>query len=101
VYWLRKAAEKGRADAQCELGYMYKKGRGVARDDEQAMYWFHKAAEQGYVDGQCELSYMFRDGRGVEKNDGHAVYWVRKAAEQGDSYAQDTLRKLGIDWEKK
>jgi len=26
---------------------MYESGRGIAKDDTQAVYWFRKAAEQG------------------------------------------------------
>jgi len=27
---------------------MYESGRGIAKDDTQAVYWFRKAAEQGH-----------------------------------------------------
>lgn len=41
--WFQKAAEQGRADAQCKLGLMYKNGTGVERSYEKAREWFLKA----------------------------------------------------------
>ena len=43
----RKAADQGLADAQDNLGDMYADGRGVAKDDAQAVAWYRKAADQG------------------------------------------------------
>ena len=44
----RPLAEQGNAQAQHQLGYMYLRGRGVARDDIQAHMWWSLAASQGY-----------------------------------------------------
>lgn len=46
--WFQKAAELGNAQAQNNLGILYKYGTGVDRDIAKAAYWFAKAAEQGY-----------------------------------------------------
>ncbi|WP_299071456.1 tetratricopeptide repeat protein [uncultured Paraglaciecola sp.] len=43
-----QAVQKGYADAQNNLGYMYQNGKGVAQDDKQAVFWYRKAVEQGY-----------------------------------------------------
>ena len=43
---LRKAALKGCADAQYELGDCYFKGKGVMENFCEAKYWYGKAAEQ-------------------------------------------------------
>ena len=40
VFWYRKAAEKGNAEAQQYLGYAYGRGLGVAQDWVQAHMWF-------------------------------------------------------------
>ena len=42
----RKAAEKGYAKAQYNLGVMYENGRGVEPDYEEAMQWYIMAAAQ-------------------------------------------------------
>ncbi len=44
--WL-SLAEQGNAQAQHQLGYMYLRGRGVARDDIHAHMWWSLAASQG------------------------------------------------------
>jgi len=62
--WYRKAAERGFAEAQNNLGLMYVLGRGVPQDDSAAVRWFRKAAEQGYAPAQSNLSEMRRQGRG-------------------------------------
>jgi uncharacterized protein len=40
-------AEQGNADAQNNLGFMYRNGEGVTQDYAEAVKWFRKAAEQG------------------------------------------------------
>lgn len=49
------SAECGYAEAQCHLGYMYRWGDGVDRDDEEAKKWFRRAAEQGNIQAQETL----------------------------------------------
>ena len=43
-------AERGNTSAKINLGLMYAKGRGVKKDDVQAVQWYRKAAEQGRAD---------------------------------------------------
>ena len=40
----RLAADQGYAPAQCNLGLMYERGRGVERDYGKAHHWYQKAA---------------------------------------------------------
>ena len=47
VKWYRKAAEKGNAEAQLNLGEMYANGRGVEEDDVEAYKWFLLSGAQG------------------------------------------------------
>ena len=51
----RLAAEQGDAEAQFILGAMYFQGRGVLKDDAEAVRWYRLAAEQGLADGQNSL----------------------------------------------
>jgi uncharacterized protein len=62
----RKAAERGLAEAQNNLGLMCRQGRGVPQDDAEAVKWFRKAAKQGYGPAQNNLAEMRRQGRGVQ-----------------------------------
>lgn len=53
---IRKAAERGDADAQCRLGDCYYSGIGVEKNRKIAVGWYLKAAEQGWVDAQNALA---------------------------------------------
>ncbi|MGA8965943.1 MAG: SEL1-like repeat protein [Pseudolabrys sp.] len=41
-------AERGNAQAQAILGFIYEHGRGVPQDYAAAVRWYVSAAEQGY-----------------------------------------------------
>ena len=45
----RVKAEQGDAQAQHNLGAMYEKGLGVAKDDVQAVLWYRKAADRSLI----------------------------------------------------
>ena len=62
------AAEKGLAEAQCELGYMYAEGLGVTQDLEKSEHWYRMAANQGDGSALVSLGFMYYDGTVVPKN---------------------------------
>jgi len=88
---LRPLGERGNADAQFRLGWMYEFGHGVGVDKAQAMVWYGKAAEQGNASAQLELGVIYGTGDGLPKDDAQAVAWFQKAATQGKSTAQFNL----------
>ncbi len=63
--WFRKAAEQGYDEAQTNLGVMYERGWGVARDYGEAEKWFTLAIEQGEKRAHGNLGWMYFFGRGV------------------------------------
>lgn len=65
---LVSAAEKGLAEAQCELGYMYAEGLGVTQDLEKSEHWYRMAANQGDGSALVSLGFMYYDGTVVPKN---------------------------------
>ena len=83
-----KSAEQGFAKAQYNLGICYHDGRGVPRDEVEAVNWYRKAAEQRFAPAQINLGICYFNGEGVEKDSMQAVSWFRKAAEQGAAEAQ-------------
>ena len=89
--WYRKAAEKGLASAQHNLGLCYDNGEGVPKDEAEAAKWYRKAAEQGYAEAQCDLGLCYHKGEGVPKDKRESVIWYWKAAEQGLAEAQYNL----------
>lgn len=84
-------AESGNPFAQSAMGYLYRKGYGVAKDYAEAVKWYRKAAEQGYATAQSNLSWMYEKGYGIEQDKVKSVEWERKAAEQGYATAQVNL----------
>ena len=87
----RRAAEQNYAPAQNNLGASYENGRGVPKDDQQAIAWYRKAAEQNYAPAQSNLGVMYQNGQGVRKDEQQAIAWYRKAADQGLALALNNL----------
>ena len=90
-YWYQKAAEKGDAPAQYNLGVLYLEGEGVPKSDKKAVYWTQKSADQGDVSAQYNLGLMYYDGKGVPQDYKKAEYWYQKAADLGYASAQYNL----------
>ena len=65
LHEFRHLADEGHAAAQYQLGRMYDKGKGVAKDNRRAAGWYQLAADQGIVRAQVELGHMYDAGRGV------------------------------------
>ena len=61
-------AEQGDASAQYNLGYAYATGKGVAKDEVEAVNWFRKSASQNNTKAQVYLGNCYMDGVGVKKN---------------------------------
>jgi len=91
VEWYQKAAEKGHAPAQTNLGVCYSKGKGIPKDMAKAVYWYTQAAEQGHASAQYNLGLFFERGIGVPQDKEKAVYWYKKAAKQGHAEAAKIL----------
>ena len=65
---VRMAAEQGNARAQYNLGYAYDKGKGVVKDQREAVRWYRMAAKQGDADAQFNLGCIRQLGEGVTKD---------------------------------
>lgn len=72
---LTALAEQGDAEAQCELGYRYKKGKGVDQDYKKAAKCFAKSAKQGYMDAQFNIGACYYMGCGVKQDYKKALEW--------------------------
>ena len=87
---VKQQAERGIANAQHSLGFMYFNGQGVAQSYELAVVWYRQAAMQGLEHAQYNLGVMFQKGQGVEQNYEEAAAWYKLAAEPV-SYTHLTL----------
>ncbi|MET3725507.1 SPOR domain-containing protein [Sphingomonas trueperi] len=83
----RPAAEKGDADAQYNVGQIYKLGRGVPVDMVEAEKWYRLAALQGHDLGEANYGMMlFENGKREA-----AVPWLERAVAHGEPRAQYLL----------
>ena len=90
---LMPLAEKGDAEAQRNIGFMYYQGHGVAKNYDEAVNWYLKSARQGNAGAQTSLGTMYYQGHGVPKNYQEAIRWFRLAAKNNEPMAQ---AKLGM-----
>ena len=95
--WYAKAAERGNADAENELGHLYQFGLGVEKDNAQALQWFRKAADQGNPGGQANLGWMYQYGLGVNQDIPQAFQLYQKSALGGGGSPAET--RLGFMYE--
>lgn len=81
-------AGKGNAEAQYNLGIMYRAGRGVPRDMKEAKKWYQLAAEQGHVLAQFNLGWMYASGKGAPQDYARSHMWFTIAIANADSEAK-------------
>lgn len=86
AHWL-PAAKNGDVNAQFNLGYMYERGLGTARNNDKAQNWYEMASRQGNPEAQHRLASLYYDQGKYEV----AVSLYRKASEQGLAEAQADL----------
>ncbi len=94
LYW--PLAEAGDAEAQAQLGAMYRDGLGLPQDDDQASIWSSYAALQNNATAYYSLGVLYGRRRGMEygEAEAEALKWYRLAAEQGQADAQVRLGEL-------
>ncbi len=75
----KAAAQKGQPEAEYDLGLLYAKGLGVARDLSVAQQWYEAAALQGNSQAEFSLGQMYAQGWGIPPDEGAAVRWMEMA----------------------
>lgn len=92
--WYRRAADRGNAAAQNNLGALYADGKGVPRDDNEAFKLFLRAATAGLAPAQMNVGIMFGRGSGTRRSDEAAANWFAKAVSHKYYAAFTALGKL-------
>lgn len=92
--WMKKAADKGKHEAMFNLGVLYYKGEGVAKNDTTAYYWYSKAAEKGNTTSMYNLGYMFEHGISVKTDLNKALDWYSKAKNAGYAKAAEGIDRI-------
>ncbi|QCB40473.1 sel1 repeat family protein [Sphingobium sp. PAMC28499] len=83
---LRVAAEAGIADAQALYGQMNLDGKGIERDEAEALRWFSQAAKAGHPMAMNMIGRCCEFGWGTTIDKSLAAQWYDAAA------------RLGLDW---
>ena len=81
--WYEKAARQGYTPALRRLGYVYRNGEGVERNDAVALQWYLKAAELGDSHAQWIVGLMY----GIAGNKQEAYFWSLLATRRGNREA--------------
>lgn len=90
-------AQRGHAEAQYNLGWLYANGNGMNVDPELAMHWWKAAADQGHADAQFAIGLSLTTGEGGDRDLEQATGWFIRAARQGHRDARDILGRLNLD----
>lgn len=85
-----KIAEQGNAKAQYNVFFMYSRGNGVPRNNEEAMRWCYQAASNGYPIAQFSLGLTYERRKNLDE----AVKWYQKAAAAGYKPAKTRLKQI-------
>lgn len=94
AYCLRKVAEAGLPEAECQMGVCYLDGIGVSQSWQDAMYWFTKGAMHGHPRAMRQLAMMHHYGMGTVSNIMKALEWYTNAAESGDGVSMKFLGRF-------
>ncbi len=93
--WLRISAEKGDADSQTLLGFLYEHaGLGLQPDGEKARKWYEMAAQQGNGEALYTLGRMYYSGVMVNVDYDKALYFFKKAYEKELQAVADYLAQM-------
>lgn len=89
--YFASAAKAGHGRAAFDLGRLYYRGQGVARDYATAAKHFRRAAVQGYAKAQMMLGRMYLLGEGSPVDAETAHYWLILAKAQNNDVARQWL----------
>lgn len=91
-HWYAKLAKSGDADAQWNLGHLFKRGeRGQKQNLTAAEKWYRRSADQGHAGAMNNLALLMEESE-ASAND-KVDDWFRKAAELGEANAQTNLAR--------
>jgi TPR repeat protein len=90
----RKACDGGNMGGCARLGDMYASGKGISKDDGQAVSFRRKACDGGKTSSCMNLGLSYEFGSGASKNQALAVSFYRKACDGGNDLACQSFRRL-------
>ncbi len=97
LYDFDKRANQGDPIAQFCLAFMYRNGKGVRADEDEAMYWYTESAKQGYAPAQNNLAALhFQKAKNIQY---HVIERLTRGEEVSDQIKikDDSLRDA-VQW---
>lgn len=94
AYYLRKVAEEGLPEAECQMGLCYLDGIGVSQSWHDAMDWFEKGVTHGHPKAMRQLAMMHHYGMGTVSNIMKALELYTNAADAGDGVSMKFLGRF-------
>ena len=92
--WFRKAAARGLAEAEFNVGRCFQNGLGTAVNDTEAFKWFMMAAEKGLPQAEFEAGLCHRYGRGTAVDLPEAYAWFSLAARRAVPNSREMCEEL-------
>ena len=80
---VRASAHAGNVEAQALLGQLHAEGRGVERDEREALHWWSLAANSGHAGAANMLGRCHELGCGTPVDLERAAAWYRTSANAG------------------
>jgi len=77
---LQSKAAAGDVKAQIDLAVRLRDGKGIAKNDTEAMRWAHKAADAGNADAIDFVGFAYLRGAVVKRNPAIAIAYFKAAA---------------------
>ena len=87
-------AERGNAQAQAYLGFMFETGRGVPQNYTEAAMWYRRAAEQGDSLAQYSLGLLYDKGQGVPRDVVEASKWLNLSTAAAPPRAREARARI-------
>lgn len=95
IYWWKKSAANGNAEAMYQIAHAYLFGssaaKSVADPDREAALWYFQAASAGHSEAAYTLGLLFLAGKGVVEDRNEALRWFRSAASKGHVEARKAV----------
>lgn len=81
LQWYIDQANTGNAQAQNNLGVMYRRGiNGTQVNTKESLKWFERAASQGSTNAMLNLGSIYKNGEGTQQNLQLAYAWYNLAS---------------------
>lgn len=97
VRWLRENAKHGDAYSMFLLARCYEKGRGIKRDEKEAISWYLFSSRRGFTGAKVELGKLVARDIIKAPSVEDEVEWLQEAITDGDLHASFRLANYYLD----